>query len=131
MKRIILKTALPLLAVALIGMFSATSCEKEHKQITAKGYFVQLKSFGGSTPIQEPITAFLLSDTSEIPYPSHIIVGDFACQLPNGYVKGDTILAETILEQLYPIEGEDSHAVGPYYKLLNIKKVKNLNRHRF
>lgn len=116
MKKSILKTVLPLLAVAL---FFVTSCEKEHEIINAKGFFVQLKEPGDLTVIDERVTAYLYPDSNCNKYPS-VIVGDFGCSLPMGYVKGDTIQVETVLEKLYPIEGENCFGVGPYYKLLKI-----------
>ena len=126
MKKSILKTVLPLLAVAL---FFVTSCEKEHEIINAKGYFVQLKAPGGLTEIHERETAYLFTDcwlpdsSAQYRTVSHIIVGDFGCSMPRGYVKGDTILVETVLEKLYPIEGEICFGTGPYYKLLSIKRL--------
>ena len=122
MKKSIFKTVLPLLAVAFGGVVFATSCEKEHEIINAKGYFVQLKEPGGLTEIHERVTAYLYTDSNCITYP-HEIVGEFGCNMPAGYVKGDTIYAETRLEKLYPIEGEICFGTGPYYKLLSIKRL--------
>ncbi|MBR4198521.1 MAG: hypothetical protein IKQ94_07090 [Bacteroidales bacterium] len=127
MKKSILKTVLPLLAVALVGVVFATSCEKEHEIINAKGYFVQLKEPGGLTEIHERVTAYLYTDSNCITYP-HEIVGEFGCNMPAGYVKGDTIYAETRLEKLYPIEGEICFGTGPYYKLLSIKRLPTTQR---
>ena len=122
MKKSIFKTVLPLLTVALAGVFFATSCEKEHEIVNAKGYFVQLKEPGDLTVIDERVTAYLYPDSNCNKYPS-VIVGDFGCSMPRGYVKGDTILVETVLEQLYPIEGEYCFDVELYYKLLSIKRL--------
>lgn len=127
MKKSILKTVLSLLAVALVGVVFATSCEKEHEIINAKGYFVQLKEPGGLTEIHERVTAYLYTDSNCITYP-HEIVGKFGCNMPAGYVKGDTIYAETRLEKLYPIEGEICFGTGPYYKLLSIKRLPTTQR---
>ena len=127
MKKSIFKTVLPLLAVALLGVVFATSCEKEHEIINAKGYFVQLKEPGGLTEIHERVTAYLYTDSNCITYP-HEIVGEFGCNMPAGYVKGDTIYAETRLEKLYPIEGEICFGTGPYYKLLSIKRLPTTQR---
>lgn len=127
MKKSFLKTVLPLLAVALVGVVFATSCEKEHEIINAKGYFVQLKEPGGLTEIHERVTAYLYTDSNCITYP-HEIVGEFECNMPAGYVKGDTIYAETRLEKLYPIEGEICFGTGPYYKLLSIKRLPTTQR---
>ena len=124
MKKSIFKTVLPLVAVALVGVVLATSCKKEKKeQITATGYFVQLKEPGPLTEIHKRVTAYLYTDSNCITYPREI-VGEFGCNMPSGYVKDDTIYAETRLEKLYPIDdGEINFGTGPYYKLLSIKQI--------
>jgi len=122
MKPTIIKKVLPLVALALVGVAIAISCKKENEQIVAKGYFIQLKSPGELTAVHQRVTAYLYPDSNCNSYPSEI-VGEFGCKLPAGYVKGDTIYAETRLEKLYPIEGEICFGEGPYYKLLSIERI--------
>ena len=126
MKKVFYYKVLLLVAVALVGVAIATSCKKdkeEHEQTSAVGYFVQLNEPGGVTEIQKMITAYLYKDSLCQSFP-YTIVGEFGCNLPDGYEKGDTIYAETLLEKLYPIDdGEINFGVGPYYKLLSIKQI--------
>ena len=100
----------------------ASSYKKEHKIVSADGYFVQLKEPGYLTEIQERVTAYLYTDSLYINSPN-IIVGNFACSLPAGYSAGDTIHVTTELEWLYPLEDEYCHDITPYFKLLKIKKI--------
>ena len=124
MKKVFFSKALLLVAVALVGVAIASSCKKEkYKQMTEIGYFVQLKEPGEWIPeVHKKVTAYLYKDSNCNSYPCEI-VGEFGCKLPAGYVKGDTIYAETRLEMLYPIEGEICFGIGPYYKLLSIKQI--------
>ena len=112
MKKLVLKTAL--LALAVVGMFSVSSCEKGEE---LQGTFVYYNEpFEEHCQVNKEIKGYFKSSDSELPF---VITGN----IPSEFKPGDTVIVSAVVKCVYESVGPDVDCNFSLYKFKSVEKL--------
>ena len=112
MKKLVLKTAL--LALAVVGMFSVSSCEKGEE---LQGTFVYFNEpFEEHCQVNKEIKGYFKSSDSELPF---VITGN----IPSEFKPGDTVIVSAVVKCVYESVGPDVDCNFSLYKFKSVEKL--------
>ena len=112
MKKLVLKTAL--LALAAVGMFSVSSCEKGEE---LQGTFVYYNEpFEEHCQVNKEIKGYFKSSDSELPF---VITGN----IPSEFKPGDTVIVSAVVKCVYESVGPDVDCNFSLYKFKSVEKL--------
>ena len=112
MKKLVLKTAL--LALAAVGMFSVSSCEKGEE---LQGTFVYFNEpFEEHCQVNKEVKGYFKSSDSELPF---VITGN----IPSEFKPGDTVIVSAVVKCVYESVGPDVDCNFSLYKFKSVEKL--------
>ena len=112
MKKVCLKFAL--LALAVVGMFSVSSCEKGEE---LQGTFVYYNEpFEEHCQVNKEIKGYFKSSDSELPF---VITGN----IPSEFKPGDTVIVSAVVKCVYESVGPDVDCNFSLYKFKSVEKL--------
>ena len=122
MKRIILKTAL--LVLAAVGMLSISSCEKEEYIKTVERKFVCYEEqflYSFSCYTDDVIRACTLEfDSAREEY---LVKEEITGEIPKDFQTYDTIDVKITLKEVYPRGGGSPAVCGRIYEIKSIERI--------
>ena len=112
MKKVCLKFAL--LALAVVGMFSVSSCEKGEE---LQGTFVYYNEpFEEHCQVNKEVKGYFKSSDSELPF---VITGN----IPSEFKPGDTVIVSAVVKCVYESVGPDVDCNFSLYKFKSVEKL--------
>lgn len=112
MKKVCLKFAL--LALAVVGMFSVSSCEKGEE---LQGTFVYFNEpFEEHCQVNKEVKGYFKSSDSELPF---VITGN----IPSEFKPGDTVIVSAVVKCVYESVGPDVDCNFSLYKFKSVEKL--------